>query len=161
MPDLVSEDVWSILDEVKDPEIPVVSVVEMGMIRSVGIENGSITVVLSPTFIGCPAVDWMRREIENRLLQGGAAQVTVKLSFSPPWTSDRITSRGRENLKSFGLAPPPLRAESVEDLLDETAACPYCDSTATRRTNSFGPTLCRAIYVCLNCQQPFESFKPV
>jgi ring-1,2-phenylacetyl-CoA epoxidase subunit PaaD len=158
---LNSEKVWRLLEEVKDPEIPVVSMVEMGMIRSVGVTGEGIHIVISPTFAGCPALRVMESQIEECLIQAGADKVEVKRTFSPPWTSDWITPAGRLKLKSIGLAPPPAHAGRIETALLEPVACPYCDSTETRLTNDFGPTLCRAIFVCDNCRQPFERFKPI
>lgn len=153
--------VWELLEEVKDPEIPVVSVVEMGLIRSVGLEQGKVSVVMTPTFIGCPALQVIRESIRERLLDAGVGEVEVKLVLSPPWSSDWITPAGREKLRSFGLAPPPKHGGRVEAALDQAVACPYCGSLDTDLKNSFGPTLCRAIYTCRACTQPFEGFKPV
>lgn len=155
------EDIWQLLEEIKDPEIPVVSLVEMGMIRQVGLDDSKVIIILSPTFAGCPALDVMQAEINRRLRQSGALAVEVRLSLKPPWTTDWITPQGREKLKSFGLAPPPLHAGRLEQALQQPVACPYCDSTRTEVKNDFGPTLCRAIWYCYNCQQPFEQFKPI
>ncbi|MFQ5932608.1 MAG: 1,2-phenylacetyl-CoA epoxidase subunit PaaD [Nitrospiraceae bacterium] len=155
------EQVWEVLEQVKDPEIPVVSVVELGLIRQVGYEKGHLVVTLSPSFAGCPALDVMAADIEARLTGLGIGRVAVKTVYRPPWTSDWITSTGREKLKGCGLAPPAIHAGDLERALAEAARCPYCDSTDTELKNSFGPTLCRAIYVCLACRQPFEQFKPL
>jgi ring-1,2-phenylacetyl-CoA epoxidase subunit PaaD len=153
--------IWQLLDEVMDPEIPVVSVVEMGMIRSVSIEGGTARVVVTPTFVGCPALDAIQESIRARLRQAGADEVLVTFSLSPPWSSDQITARGREKLRSFGLAPPSRHAGRVDLALLEPVACPFCGSQDTVMKNSFGPTLCRMIYVCKACSQPFELFKPI
>jgi ring-1,2-phenylacetyl-CoA epoxidase subunit PaaD len=158
---LTADKIWQVLGEVKDPEIPVVSVVEMGMIRSVGLEGEAVTVTMSPTFIGCPAIQVMQQEIEARLRQAGAARVEVKTTFSPPWSSAWITPAARDKLKDFGLAPPPQHAGRIDLDLLETARCPFCDSEDTELKNSFGPTLCRALYYCRSCNQPFEQFKPL
>jgi ring-1,2-phenylacetyl-CoA epoxidase subunit PaaD len=158
---LTSQQVWQILEEVKDPEIPVVSVVEMGLIRQVAINKDHVLVRMTPTFAGCPALQVMRSEIENRLQQAGAEEVQVQITLSPPWTTDWITAEARKKLKGFGLAPPPQHDGDFEKLLQMTATCPYCDSQNTQLKNDFGPTLCRAIYVCQDCKQPFEQFKPV
>lgn len=158
---LATADIWRVLEEVKDPEIPVVSLVEMGIVRSVGIEDARIVVVMTPTFAGCPAIGVMHAEIGVRLRAAGAQQVEVKISHAPPWSSDWITPQGRQRLKEFGLAPPPLHEGRIAAALAQPAACPYCDSTDTTLKNDFGPTLCRAIYVCNGCRQPFEAFKPL
>lgn len=161
MASITPEEIWRILETVKDPEIPVVSVVELGLIRSVGVQEGKVVVSFTPTFAGCPALLVMREEIDQRLRQAGAQEVEVKLIYSPAWSSDWITSTARRKLREFGLAPPPRHAGLVEQVLDEAAVCPYCGSLETALKNSFGPTLCRAIYFCNNCRQPFEQFKPV
>jgi ring-1,2-phenylacetyl-CoA epoxidase subunit PaaD len=152
--------VWEILDEVKDPEIPVVSVVELGIIREVRVEGGKVQVAMAPTFSGCPALQSMRDEIENRLKEAGveAAEVVVQ---NRVWSSDRITPGGRAKLLAFGLAPPPRHGGDVERSLAEPVACPRCGSMNTDLKNPFGPTLCRAIYVCNDCGNPFEQFKPL
>lgn len=155
------EEIWEVLETVRDPEIPVVSVVEMGMIRSVGVEGGSIYVSLSPTFVGCPALNLIRDEIVARLKDAGAQEVRVRLTLAPPWTSDWIAPQARQKLEEFGLAPPPLHAGRIEAALLEAVPCPFCGSTETEPVNFFGSTLCRAIYRCGRCRQPFEQFKPL
>ena len=152
---------WQILDEIKDPEIPVVSVVEMGLIRSVGVDGQAFIVVMTPTFTGCPALKVIQTAIVDRFRQAGLDQVSVHISLSPPWTSDWITPVGREKLKSFGLAPPPYHRGDLDLAWEAPVTCPYCASANTSLKNSFGPTLCRAMYVCLDCRQPFEQFKPI
>lgn len=161
MPTLKSDRIWEILEQVKDPEIPVVSVVEMGLIRNVGIDGDKVTVTMTPTFAGCPALQVMKQAVEENLKDSGAREVEVKMTFSPPWSSDWILPEGRRKLREFGLAPPPRHGGDVYSGLMEEVACPYCDSQKTTLKNSFGPTLCRAIYYCENCQQPFEQFKPL
>jgi ring-1,2-phenylacetyl-CoA epoxidase subunit PaaD len=139
----------------------VVSVVEMGLIRQLGMDGETFIVVMTPTFSGCPALQVIQAEIAERLLQAGIEQVSVRISLSPAWSSDWITSSGREKLKSFGLAPPPHHQGNLELAWEAPVVCPYCASSWTTMTNSFGSTLCRAMYVCLDCRQPFEQFKPV
>jgi len=161
MPELKTERIWEILDEVKDPEIPVVSVVEMGLIRSVGVSGEKVIVTMTPTFAGCPALRVMQEEIEERVREAGVEDVEVKMIYAPPWSSNRILPEGRRKLKEFGLSPPPRHDGDLQIALLEEVSCPYCDSKKTTLKNSFGPTLCRAIYYCENCQQPFEQFKPL
>lgn len=158
---LTNEQVWKILEDVQDPEIPVISVVDLGLIRQVAVEADRVLVVMTLTFAGCPALQVMREEIARRLQEAGASQVEVRITHKPPWSSDWITEEGRRKLKDFGLAPPPRHNGAVELALQEAARCPYCASQNTQLKNSFGPTLCRAIYVCNDCRQPFEQFKPV
>ena len=155
------EEVWEALDEVKDPEIPVVSLVEMGIVRALRVEGERVIVDMTPTFAGCPALHVMRQEVEARLRALGFPEVEVRMLISPPWSSDWITPQAREKLKAFGLAPPPKHGGSITLELLETASCPYCDSDRTRIRNTFGPTLCRVIWYCDACQQPFEQFKPI
>jgi ring-1,2-phenylacetyl-CoA epoxidase subunit PaaD len=157
--------VWKALEKVMDPEIPAVSVVEMGMVREVEIdEGGRATVVLLPTFTGCPAIPVIKEDVGTAVQAiEGISGVTVELSFDPPWTSDRITQEGRHKLAGFGLAPPsgdaPVLITQIG--LPSSARCPYCGSDNTANENMFGPTPCRALYYCNSCRNPFEQFKPV
>jgi len=153
--------VWALLEEVKDPEIPIVSVVEMGIIRQVKMEGDQIHIVMTPTFTGCPALHTMKQEIKDRLLEAGAIQVHIEIENHPAWSSDWITPGAREKLRSIGLAPPPLHGGNFELITLEVVVCPYCGSQDTSLKNGFGSTLCRAIFYCNACQQPFEQFKPL
>jgi ring-1,2-phenylacetyl-CoA epoxidase subunit PaaD len=150
--------VWAALQDVHDPEIPTISVVDLGVVRTVETGEGSIRVELLPTFVGCPAIEVMRSSIEQRLAEF-ADDVRVEISFAEPWTSERITQRGREALRSAGFAPPAVRSRDLVVL--PIAECPFCGSRNTTLENAFGPTLCRAIYHCADCRQPFEQFKDV
>ncbi|HEX5467402.1 MAG TPA: 1,2-phenylacetyl-CoA epoxidase subunit PaaD [Candidatus Limnocylindrales bacterium] len=159
------EDIWSVLAAIADPEIPALSIVDLGMIGYIDHGPGRLRVELLPTFVGCPAVELIRGAMEARLAPL-AADVEVVVSFEPPWTSDRITSAGRERLRRSGFAPPPSsasRAAGLPDLIQLTAApaCPYCGSSRTRLESPFGPTPCRAVATCLACRQPFEAFKAI
>lgn len=156
-----TQQIWNLLEAVKDPEIPVISVVEMGIISSVRVVGKSVFIRMTPTFSGCPALHVMRAEIEQSLGQAGYEIVDVAITNDPPWTSDWITPMGREKLRSFGLAPPPKHSGMITSELLDIATCPYCFSENTSIKNSFGSTLCRAIFYCNACQQPFEQFKPV
>lgn len=155
------ERIWQALERVKDPEIPVISIVELGLIRQVARYPDKLTVTLSPSFVGCPALDAMVRQVREELERLGEPSVEVRTVFSPPWTSNWITPEGREKLRRFGLAPPPVHAGDLDRVLEEAARCPYCDSQDTELKNSFGSTPCRSIYVCNVCLQPFEQFKPL
>ena len=152
------------LAAIPDPEIPNISVVDLGVIGEVRLQDDRLTVQLLPTFVGCPAIGVMQEQIAERLGNLGVAQqVDVQVSFDPPWTSERISPEGRERLRRSGFAPP---IASAGDGLDELAVlpiaeCPYCGSRNTTLENPFGPTLCRAIYHCAACRQPFEQFKRV
>lgn len=153
--------VWEALEGVKDPEIPVVSVVELGLIRQVGHDGQRLIVTMTPSFVGCPALDVMQQEVERALEAIGYASPQVRMVYRPPWTSDWITSEGRRKLQQFGLAPAALHGGDLSAALQAPAICPYCESDQTELKNSFGPTLCRAIYFCNACRQPFEQFKPL
>lgn len=163
--------VWSALDEIPDPEIPNISVVELGVIRGVVFaarpEGGErLTVELLPTFVGCPAIDVMQQQIGERLrAMQMADEVVVDISFAEPWTSERISPEGREKLRGSGFAPPvvigPTFSGEELQLALTMGECPYCGSRNTTLENPFGPTLCRAIYHCADCRQPFEQFKTV
>lgn len=161
---LTGDDIWQALQEVKDPEIPVVSVVEMGIVRDIMVSahaaSGEIVrITITPTFAGCPALHVMREDIERRVRALGVASVSVETVLHPPWSSDWITEAGRRKLKTFGLAPPPRHGGNLPITFYEPVVCPYCASSNTAIKNTFGPTLCRAIYYCNDCQQPFEQFK--
>jgi ring-1,2-phenylacetyl-CoA epoxidase subunit PaaD len=159
--------VWEELAAIADPEIPAISLVELGVIGSVTVDDRRVEVDLLPTFVGCPAIGVMQEQISERIgALGVADEVKVRLSFDPPWTSDRITPGGRERLRLSGFAPPHLGPAPVGGTLDEltvlqVAECPYCGSRNTTLDNPFGPTLCRAIYHCDDCRQPFEQFKRI
>lgn len=162
---ITEQTIWTALEDVKDPEIPVVSVVGMGIVRDVDVDDGAVTVTMTPTFSGCPALDVMRRDIETRVRALGVTDVTVKTVLSPPWSSDWITDETRQKLKDFGLAPPQKHGGRANviffDTINDPTACPRCDGKNVTLKNSFGPTLCRAIYYCNDCQEPFEQFKPI
>ena len=160
--------VLTALDDVADPEIPAVSIVEMGMIERIELTPAGIVVELLPTFVGCPALDVIRDSIVARLGELGRP-VRVDVSFSTPWTSDRISPAGREKLRGSGFAPPPHLGSvagrgslpMLPMLGQAPIECPYCGSMKTTLENVFGPTQCRSIRHCAACRQPFEAFKPV
>lgn len=152
------EAVWGALEGVKDPEIPVISVVEMGMIAGVSVEGATVHVQVTPTFVGCPAIDLIRTGIETAVLAlPGVSAASVTFVFDPPWSSDRISPEGAAKLATFGIAPP---GSGLVDL-DFAPTCPYCGSADTHLENLFGPTACRSIFYCDGCRQPFEAIKPI
>jgi ring-1,2-phenylacetyl-CoA epoxidase subunit PaaD len=153
--------IYDWLEEVKDPEIPVLSIVDLGVITKVSIQHDDVEIEMTPTFVGCPAIDFMKDEIIGVLQKHGVVNVVVRITFRTPWTSDRITEKGKAALKQFGLAPPPLlNLVSELDIL-EHATCPKCNSSNTQLKNTFGPTLCRSIHYCEDCKETFEQFKPL
>ncbi len=158
---LTEQDIWTLLEEVADPELPTVNLVEMGIVREVAVEDERVIVTITPTFSGCPALHTMQGDIVMRLQEAGLKDVEVKVTLSPPWTTEWISEGAREKLKQFGLAPPPHHDGDFELVLMEAVACPYCGSKNTLLRNPWGPTPCRAIYTCNACQQGFEQFKPL
>ncbi|TMW73058.1 1,2-phenylacetyl-CoA epoxidase subunit PaaD [Alteribacter natronophilus] len=147
------------LQNVKDPEIPSISVMELGMIAEVSIEGKKALIKATPTFVGCPALDIIKRDIENAVKKvEGIDEAEVKYVYNPPWTTDLISSEGREKLKEYGISPPPAEHEPGEPWKID---CPYCGSTYTTMENIFGPTACRSILYCRSCKNPFEAMKPV
>ncbi len=154
-------EIWNALEEVKDPEIPVVSVVEMGIVRSVDLKDERVTVEMTPTFSGCPALRVMQGDIEAKLREIGFENVEVRTVLSPPWSTDWITEEAKAKLHEFGIAPPaPVgEDEGLIQLETSSVSCPRCGSFDTSTKNTFGPTLCKSIHVCNTCKEPFEAFK--
>jgi ring-1,2-phenylacetyl-CoA epoxidase subunit PaaD len=159
----ISKDqILTYLREVKDPEVPVIDVVELGVIRHVELEGNQVRIDLTPTYSGCPAMKVIEQEIVFTLNAKGIENIVLKTVLSPPWTTDWMSEETRQKLKKYGITPPgkvgtddlnPLHRQSKE------VSCPFCDSTDTRLTSQFGSTACKALYYCHNCQQPFEHFK--
>lgn len=155
------EQVWRALGEVMDPEIPVLSLVELGVVRAVELHANGVTVTMTPTFAGCPAWPVMKADVVRRLTALGIASVEVKETLFPTWTTDWLSDEARLKLEIFGLAPPPRHGGDPELVLTVRATCPNCGSDDTVVTNPFGATPCRIINVCRNCKEPFEQFKPL
>jgi len=160
---LTAEQVWDALREIEDPEIPVISIVDLGVVRDVQVENGTVHVGLTPTFLGCPALEVMRSQMAAKITELGA-EPDVQVIRDDAWSSDRITPEGREKLRAAGFAPPAPRAAGARTLVELRSAvfrCPYCGSTDTKLENVFGPTPCRSLRYCASCRQPFEQFKTI
>ncbi|ELR69599.1 Phenylacetate-CoA oxygenase, PaaJ subunit [Fulvivirga imtechensis AK7] len=149
------------LEEVKDPEIPVLSLVDLGVITGIDINEHRVRVTMTPTFVGCPAIDYMKQDIIDVLNSYGIDHVDVVVSFEKSWNSNMITEKGRKALKDFGLAPPPKHNLIVDIDILEHIECPNCGSTNTILKTPFGPTACRSIHHCSDCKETFEQFKPV
>lgn len=159
---LTQDEVWAVLETVPDPEVPVISVVELGVVRDVVVQGDGVTVTMTPTYSGCPAMREMEEDIRTALAAKGVAQVTVHTVLSPAWTTDWIGPAARDKLRAYGIAPPG-KAEAG-GLVTLTRArppvpCPFCGSSDTRLESEFGSTACKAIRFCRACQQPFEEFK--
>ena len=160
MTPLNEQEILALLDEVKDPEIPVLSLMDLGVIRKVLVNDQKVRVEMTPTFVGCPAMDYMKNDVIEVLKRQGI-EAEVEISFKNPWSSDLISEKGKNALKKFGLAPPPDSKIFTDLEILESAICPRCEKDNTELKNPFGPTLCRAIYFCHDCKEAFEQFKPV
>ena len=155
--------IWDALAEIPDPEIPVISLVDLGVIRKVDVSQHRVRIEFTPTFLGCPALEVMKGAMEEQVRAlGGEPEVDVVLDDS--WSTDRITPEGREKLRAAGFAPPAPREAAPPKLIQlqsQAFRCPYCGSTDTKLENIFGPTPCRSLRYCASCRQPFEQFKTI
>jgi ring-1,2-phenylacetyl-CoA epoxidase subunit PaaD len=158
---LLEQKVWRLLADVPDPEIPILSVIELGVVRYVRDEQErGIAVGVSPTYTGCPATEVIQSSIKQHLQQAGFAKVRVDSVLAPPWSSDWLTDSAREKLREYGIAPPADSVDSPRRLwADPTVQCPRCSSAQTQRVSEFGSTPCKASYKCTSCLEPFEYFK--
>ena len=158
---VTEREVWAALESVPDPEIPVISVVDLGVVRGVEVEDDRVRIRFTPTMLGCPAVEVMRDRMAQAVRElGGEPDVQVVLDDS--WSTDEITAEGREKLRASGFAPPGPREATAPTLIQLQRGafhCPYCGSADTKLENIFGPTPCRSIRYCTSCRQPFEQFK--
>jgi ring-1,2-phenylacetyl-CoA epoxidase subunit PaaD len=160
---LAPERVWDALAGIPDPEIPVISIVDLGVVRDVRVDDRRVHVELTPTFMGCPALDAMRARMEE-VIRGLGAEPDVEVVLDDSWSTDRITAEGREKLRAAGFAPPAPRGPAPPTLVQLERGpfrCPWCGSTSTRLENLFGPTPCRSLRYCDDCRQPFEQFKTI
>ena len=150
-----------LLEQVKDPEIPALSVLDMGIVREIEFGNGGVTVKITPTYSGCPAMKMITDDIVSVLSLAGISEPKVEQVLHPPWTTDWLTDKGRQHLKESGIAPPCTKPD--EELVAfpklPSVACPFCDSKNTERKSEFGSTACKALYFCNACHQPFDYFK--
>lgn len=149
------------LEEVKDPEIPVLSLIDLGVITGVELDDHRVKVNMTPTFSGCPAMDYMRNDVIRVLKEKGIEEVEASVSFETQWNSNMISEKGKKALKEFGLAPPRKYKVIVDINMLTHVKCPFCDSENTELKSPFGPTLCRSLHYCNNCLQAFEQFKPL
>jgi ring-1,2-phenylacetyl-CoA epoxidase subunit PaaD len=158
---ITEDQVYTWLEEVKDPEIPVLSLVDLGVITGIQLAGSDVKIEMTPTFVGCPALDMMKSEIREVLKKRGFKNISIDVTFRKQWTSDLISEKGKQALKKFGLAPPPSREIFTELEVLEHAICPRCEGSDTELKNAFGPTLCRSIHYCNACNEAFEQFKPL
>lgn len=155
---------WKVLDAIPDPEIPVISVCDLGIVREVRADADCIDVVVTPTYSGCPATETIERSIRDGLQAAGARQVNVSKRLSPPWSTDWISARGRERLREYGIVPPGEREPHAANvstirMAPRALECPRCGSRQTVRLSQFGSTACKAQYRCDDCLEPFDYFK--
>jgi ring-1,2-phenylacetyl-CoA epoxidase subunit PaaD len=159
-----TEEIWALLDQVMDPEVPVLSVVELGIVRDVRVDADVVTVVITPTYSGCPAMHVIEQDIVSGLAAHGIAPVRLETVFSPAWTTDWMSDEAKAKLVAYGIAAPG-KTERDDGLVTLTrrgaVACPYCRSTNTTLKSEFGSTACKSIHYCASCKQPFEGFKPI
>ncbi len=156
---LTSEEIYKLLENVKDPEINTVSILDLGMVENVEISGSDVSVKILPTFLGCPALSIIQKNVETAVKQLPSVEgVSVEFLRSPSWTSDRITEKGKAGLKVFGISPPPRQMKEDGSWHID---CPYCESTYVTMENIFGPTACRSILYCKSCKNPFEAMKPM
>jgi ring-1,2-phenylacetyl-CoA epoxidase subunit PaaD len=144
--------VWQILGEINDPEIPVLSIVDLGIIRSVKAEHHKVTITITPTYSGCPAMDVISMEIRMQLMEAGFKSIDILQQLSPAWTTEWMSAAGKEKLESYGIAPPSPKG-------DTPVRCPLCHSTHVKLLSQFGSTACKALYQCVDCKEPFDYFK--
>lgn len=156
------KELWDILDEVKDPEVPVLSIWDLGILRDVERDGSSVVVTITPTYSGCPAMDTISSDVETALNKAGYQEVVITTQLSPAWSSEWMSPQGRKNLREYGIAPPEDADLCDEGLTPEAhALCPHCHSRNTRRISEFGSTACKALFQCNDCSEPFDYFKKI
>lgn len=158
---VTTKTIHEILDTVQDPEVPVLSIIDLGVLRDVTINGNQVEVVITPTYSGCPAMDMIRANIRMVLAEHGYKDVKVTTVLSPAWTTDWMSERGKEKLKAYGIAPPNPKQQVCHTSLfaEEAIQCPHCNSYNTRRVSEFGSTACKSLYQCNACHEPFDYFK--
>jgi len=150
--------IWQILETVMDPEVPVLSVVDLGVIRAVAVEGKQVKVTITPTYTGCPAMDMIAMQIKMALIAAGYEPI-IKTILSPAWTTDWMTEKGKQQLQAYGIAPPVGKSIDAAYLEDLVVPCPQCQSTHTVLVSQFGSTACKALFKCEECKEPFDYFK--
>lgn len=160
--DISTHQIWTLLEAVTDPEVPVLSVLDLGIVRDVQLKGNEVHIVITPTYSGCPAMDVISMSIRMQLLSHGFEKVIISQVLSPAWTTDWMSTAGKEKLKAYGIAPPnPSQQVCNTKLFAEAEAiqCPLCESWNTRRISEFGSTACKSLYQCNDCHEPFDYFK--
>jgi len=159
---LSTENIYQLLKEVKDPEIPSIDIIELGIVRGIELAADTVTVKITPTYAGCPAMDLIRQEISAVLQSAGVAQIEIETVLSPAWTTDWLSEEAKAKLAQSGIAPPGPADNSLTPLirLPQKVSCPRCKSANTECTSEFGSTACKSLWRCCDCLEPFEYFKP-
>ncbi len=157
---LTEQDIWTLLEQVKDPEVPVLSIIDLGIVRSVNYQNNQFEIKITPTYTGCPAMNTIEADIRI-LMQKNNIPVDIELVIVPAWTTNWMTESGKQKLKAYGIAPPLDTDLSIDVLFGKHGeiACPLCDSKNTELISQFGSTACKSLYRCLDCKEPFDYFK--
>lgn len=158
---LNEQELFDLLNEIPDPEVPAISIVELGVVRRITIDpsNQSVVVTMTPTYSGCPALEVMQEAVVTKLSSAGVPTVKVVLEYAPAWTTDWLTDQTKEKLRCYGIAPPPDTNDLIAIGSIQHPACPYCGSKNTTLKSAFGSTACKALHFCSDCIQPFEEFK--
>lgn len=153
--------IWKLLEEVPDPEIPVLSVTDLGVIRKIEQDSNQLTIIITPTYSGCPAMNQFESDIISHLKKNGYKNVKVETTYEPAWTTDWLTDAAKAKLEKYGIAPPQEKTTDKSFLMGETPTvkCPQCKSINTKLVSQFGSTACKALYQCDNCKEPFDYFK--
>jgi ring-1,2-phenylacetyl-CoA epoxidase subunit PaaD len=149
--------IWSILETVTDPEVPVLTITDLGIVRDVKLNDDEVEVIITPTYTGCPAMDMIAMNIRLALIENGYKKIKIITSLSPAWTTDWMSEEGKRKLKEYGIAPPQGRSDGLR--LTDAIECPQCNSINTRIISEFGSTACKALYQCNDCKEPFDYFK--
>lgn len=163
MSDFTKEHIYKILEQVNDPEIPVLTILDMGIVRDVICDDqNNIEIIITPTYSGCPAMDAIAFDIKMKLIENGFTHVKVTYTLQPAWTTDWMSDEGKNKLKAYGIAPPQNMSKRINSMLfaqEENIDCPQCHSTNTKLLSEFGSTACKALYQCNDCKEPFDYFK--
>ncbi len=160
---IISEkNIWDLLETIVDPEVPVLNIVDLGIVRKVDMHDGKISIIITPTYTGCPAMDVIKLDMYTKLLENGITNFEINTILSPAWTTDWMSKAGKKKLKKYGIAPPPAQQSiCTPDAFqkEEAVQCPHCNSYRTILISRFGSTACKALYKCEDCREPFEYFK--
>ncbi len=162
LPNISTDKIWALLADVMDPEVPVLSVTDLGIVRDVKFNTDEVEVVITPTYTGCPAMDMIAMNIRFALAEQGYKKIKITTVLSPAWTTDWMSEAGKRKLQEYGIAPPNPKQQVCNDQLfaaDEAVQCPHCNSYHTHRISEFGSTACKALYQCDDCKEPFDYFK--